>query len=238
MSITTILFDLDGTLLPMDQDKFIEKYFYNLTEYMCQGGQHEPGGYYKAIWQGVKAMLLNDNSVTNEEAYFKALGEIYGADCAKEEYSKYVEFYLTKYLDGKSEAWYTSRSREIVDTLKKKGIRVALATNPVFPAVATNARMGWVDLVPEDFELVTTCDNTGYSKPNPKYYLEIAEKLKVEPADCLMVGNDVDDDMPAKDTGMEVFLLTDCLINKKSKDINEYPNGGFDELISYIEKNI
>ena len=238
MRIKVVLFDLDGTLLPMNQDKFIEKYFINLTEYMCKNGEHEPSSYTKAIWSGVKAMLLNDNSITNEEAYFETLGKIYGEECVKSEYPKYEKFYLTKYLEGKSESWYTPNSKKLVDSLKKKGIRVALATNPVFPSSATNARMGWVDLHPEDFELVTTCDNTGYSKPNPKYYLEIAEKLKVDPRECLMVGNDVDDDMPARQTGMEVFLLTDCLINKNGRDVSEFPSGGFDELVAYIDEKI
>lgn len=238
MSIKAVLFDLDGTLLPMDQDKFIENYFRDLTEYMCQGGKHEPQGYFKAIWQGVFSMIKNDNSKTNEAAYFDTLAEIYGKESAEEEYPKYIEFYKTKYLEGKAFTWHTPRSRNLVDDLKAKGIRVALATNPVFPSVATVARMGWVDLKPEDFELVTTCDNVGYSKPNPKYYLDIASKMGIDPRECLMVGNDVEDDMPAQAIGMDVFLLTDCLLNKKEKDINAYPHGGFDELVSYINAHI
>ena len=238
MSIKMILFDLDGTLLPMDQDKFIENYFKDLTAYMCQGGAHDPREYYNVIWQGVISMIKNDNVMTNEEAYFNTLAGVYGKECADIEYDKYLEFYKTKYLDGKAFSWYTSKSRELVDSLKARGIRVALATNPVFPSVATNARMSWVDLKPEDFELVTTCDNTSCSKPNPKYYLYIAEKLGVDPQECLMVGNDMDDDTPARLVGMDVFILTDCLINKKDKDLSQYPHGSFDDLISYINARI
>lgn len=238
MGIKVVLFDLDGTLLPMNQDKFIEVYFENLTAYMCRGGEHEPSEYYKAIWQGVKAMLTNNNLVNNEEAYFDAIGKIYGCECAQRERGKYTEFYLCEYVKGKSECWHTTRSRKVVDLLKEKGLRLALATNPVFPTVATDMRMGWVDLAMADFELVTTCDNTGYSKPNPRYYLDIASRLGVDPHDCIMVGNDVDDDMVARDVGMDVFLLTDCLINKKSQDISAYPNGSFDDLLNYIEKRI
>ena len=51
-----------------------------------------------------------------------------------------------------------------------------------------------------------------------------------------MVGNDVGDDMPARDIGLNVFLLTDCLINKNNADINEYPNGNFDRLTEYIDE--
>ena len=44
-------------------------------------------------------------------------------------------------------------------------------------------------------------------------------------------------DMTAEELGMQVFLLKDCIINKSTKDITGYPQGGFDELIEYI-KNI
>ena len=51
-----------------------------------------------------------------------------------------------------------------------------------------------------------------------------------------MVGNDVSDDMPAERVGMRVFLLTDCLENPKGEDCARYPQGGFSELLAYIEE--
>ena len=39
--IKTILFDLDGTLLPMDQDAFTKAYFKSLSEYLLPFG-YEP----------------------------------------------------------------------------------------------------------------------------------------------------------------------------------------------------
>ena len=89
---------------------------------------------------------------------------------------------------------------------------------------------------PSDFEIYTTYENIGFSKPNPSYYLEVAKILGVKPEECLMVGNDVTEDMVAETIGMKVFLLTDCLINREDKDISEYNHGNFDDLISYIEK--
>jgi len=50
----------------------------------------------------------------------------------------------------------------------------------------------------------------------------------------VMVGNDVGEDMITQTLGMQVFLLTDCIINKKNEDISQYPHGGFDELLSYV----
>jgi len=46
---------------------------------------------------------------------------------------------------------------------------------------------------------------------------------------------DVEEDMVAETLGMKVFLLTDSLINKQNKNINQYPNGGFHELMKYLQ---
>lgn len=51
-----------------------------------------------------------------------------------------------------------------------------------------------------------------------------------------MVGNDVAEDMITRELGMSVFLLTDCLINRKSNDISVYPHGNFDDLLAFIQE--
>ena len=113
---------------------------------------------------------------------------------------------------------------------------MVLATNPVFPSVATYARIAWAGLENEDFELITTYENIGYCKPNPDYYTEIAKRIGVDPSECLMVGNDTSDDLSAAKAGMDVFILTDCLINKGSVDLEGVPHGDFDALFEYIKK--
>lgn len=50
-----------------------------------------------------------------------------------------------------------------------------------------------------------------------------------------MAGNDLTEDMVARTVGMNMFLLTDCLINKERKDISKYPRGSFMQLMNYIE---
>jgi len=87
----------------------------------------------------------------------------------------------------------------------------------------------------DDFEIYTTYENIHRAKPNPDYYRVLTERLNVRPEECLMVGNDVGDDMIAETLGMKVFLLTDCLINKTDADISVYPNGSFPELMQYID---
>jgi len=60
------------------------------------------------------------------------------------------------------------------------------------------------------------------------------DKLGLHPEECLVVGNDVTEDMIASSLGMHVFLLTDCIINRDGKDISRYPHGSFPELLAYL----
>ena len=54
MKITTVLFDLDGTLLPMDQNAFIKAYFGGLARRLAPHG-YDPQKLIDAIWQGAKS---------------------------------------------------------------------------------------------------------------------------------------------------------------------------------------
>ena len=114
------------------------------------------------------------------------------------------------------------------------GLRTILATNPLFPVVATHSRVRWAGFQPENFEMITTYENSSYCKPNPDYYREILGKMNLKPEECLMVGNDAIEDAAAEKLGIRVFLLTDCLINKDQRDLSAYPRGSFPELMNYI----
>ena len=62
----------------------------------------------------------------------------------------------------------------------------------------------------------------------------VLSALGVAAEDCVMVGNDVSEDMVAKRLGMQVFLLTDCLLNKDGVDIDAYPHGDFSALRAFL----
>lgn len=234
MSINAILFDLDGTLLPMDQDLFMKYYFGELVKKMI------PYGYNKdtlaeEVWAGTKAMVMNDGNKTNEEAFWDTFCTLVGKDC-RVDMPVFDEFYRTEFCKAKAACQPTPVAKEVIDLIKASDKRLILATNPLFPAVATENRISWAGLSKEDFELVTTYENSRYCKPNPKYYVEILEKTVLTPGECLMVGNNAEEDMIAETLGMKVFLLTDCLINEKNADITKYPQGGFEELRTYLTK--
>lgn len=232
MSIKAVLFDLDGTLLPMDQDVFVGAYFKGLATHLVPCG-YESNKLIKAVWAGTEAMIKNNGEKTNEAVFWDVFTSVFG-EGALEDIPHFDKFYSEGFPKIKAVCGYDERAAEIVGMLKAAGLKVVLATNPIFPAIATETRMGWAGLNPSDFELYTTYENSIHAKPDLAYYTDICNELGVRPEDCLMVGNDVDDDMVAEALGMQVFLLTDCLINKKGTDIDKFPHGSFDELKQYI----
>ena len=234
MPITTVLFDLDGTLLPMDQDIFIKKYFGLLAQKLAPHG-YDPEKLIQAVWAGTKAMVMNGGKVTNKEAFCITCDAVLGCEASKDA-DIHMDFYRNEFNQVQKVCGFEPMAARIVNSLKDRGYRVVLATNPLFPAIATQNRIRWAGLQPEDFEYITTYENSHYCKPNPDYYREILTQLNLKPEECLMVGNDVGEDMITQQLGMKVFLLTDCLINKAGADISQYPNGDFSELADCLSK--
>lgn len=230
--ISAIFFDLDGTLLPMDQDAFLKAYMGGLAQKLAPHG-YEPGLMVKSIWKGTGAMVMNDGSAGNDEVFWKVFSQCIGRDTQMDE-PIFEDFYRNEFQTIQTVCGFNPRAGETICALKEMGFRLVLATNPLFPAIATHSRARWAGLEPESFEYITTYENSRHCKPNLDYYREILGKLNLKAENCLMVGNDVGEDMIAEELGMRVFLLTDCLINKTDKSISQYHNGSFPELLEYI----
>lgn len=226
--ITTVLFDLDGTLLPMDQEIFVKDYFGRLARFMAPHG-YDPQALVETVWKGTFAMVSNDGACTNEEAFWRVFTARFG-EAARQDEPLLEAFYQQEFPAVRQVCGHNPTAAALVARLRQQGVTVALATNPIFPAVATRQRIRWAGLREEDFQLVTTYENSRHCKPNPAYYRDVAAALGVDPHECLMVGNDVGDDLPAAELGMDVFILTDCLINKDNVDLSSLPHGGFAQL--------
>ena len=233
MSIKAVLFDLDGTLLPMDQDTFIKAYLGGMAKKLAPHG-YNPEELVKAVYAGMKAMTTNDGSKTNEVAFWNAFTSILGEE-VKNDMPIFDDYYRNEFQDVKNICGFLPEAAQTVRKLKEMGYRVALATTPMFPSVATESRIHWAGLELDDFEIFTTYENYHFCKPSLGYYKEVIEKLGVKAEECLMVGNDVGEDMVTEELGMKVFLMPADLINKVGKDISQYPQGDFADLLAYIE---
>ena len=236
MKPKAVLFDLDGTLLPMDQDVFTRGYFKLLAKKLIPHG-YEPEALVKSIWHGTAAMVRNDGSCTNEDAFWNDFANIYGPK-ARADRPLFEEFYAVEFQKAKAFCGFTQAASDTVSMLKAAEMRLVLATNPIFPAIATESRIRWAGLRPEDFELYTTYENIGYCKPNLDYYQEILRRMNLKAKDCIMVGNDVREDMAAGQLGMKTFLLTDCVINPADRPIEQWPHGDFAALQAYLKEEL
>lgn len=232
--IKAIFFDLDGTLLPMDQDVFIEGYLGGMCRKLAPCG-YDPKVLAKTIWQGTGAMVGNDGKKRNDTVFWEVFCRSFGQK-ALEDMPVIDDFYHSEFQNLQSLCGFDSRAAETIHAIQDMGYRVILATNPLFPAIATHSRVRWAGLKPEDFEIITTYENSFHCKPNPEYYRDLLEMLNLKAEECLMVGNDAIEDMVAETLGFTTFLLTDCLINKNNQDISRWANGSFPELMNFIRE--
>ncbi len=229
--ITTVLFDMDGTLIPFQQEEFIKVYFGELCKKLAPLG-YEPDHTVKSVWAGTRAMVVNDGSCLNSKRFwdvFRSMNE--GMPDAK---PLCDEFYTNEFRTAQCVVKYEADRKPLIDRLRKAGLKVALATNPMFPADGMYTRLSWVGLSPEDFDHITHYDNSTYCKPNPAYFTEICDKLGVSPKECVMVGNSVQDDMAAAKAGMKVFLVPEWLENPKDEDYSAFPQGTLEDAVEYV----
>lgn len=231
--IKTILFDLDGTLLPMNIDKFVKTYLDYLAAHMEQYG-YEKQEFGNTIWNCIKAMVKNDGTKTNMQAFWQEFSKVYG-EKSKTDLPYFDDFYENYFDNVQHSCGYNPQSRQLIKTLKQMGYKLILATNPLFPKAATQRRIKWAGLDENDFDLVTVYENSSHSKPNLDYYREILSKQNLDALECMMVGNDVGEDMIASQLGLKVFLLTADLINRTNQDISVYPNGDMNDLLEFIK---
>ena len=236
MKLKAILFDLDGTLLPMDNDEFVKLYF-GLLAKKAIGWGYNPETIVDGIWKGTKSMIVNDGSRLNVDAFWDTFDQMMEKD-TRADMKKFDSFYTNEFHQAKAGTGENPYAVEAVKLAAEKAELVVLATNPLFPPCGVETRMGWVGLKSEDFALVTNYENSHFCKPNPAYYQEIMEKLDLKPEECLMVGNDMDEDIiPTKSLGMKNFLLTDSLLNRSGKSLDEADaHGTFAELLVYLKE--
>ena len=232
-TITTVLFDLDGTLLPMDQEQFTRAYFGLLVQKAAPFGL-KPQPTIEAVWarhqgHGEKRRLCAQPPAV--------LGHLLPPWWGVEEETLrpvFDKFYAQEFHGARSACGENPYAKRAVQGLRDQGYDVILATNPIFPLEggAHQALLGGPD-AEEDFSLVTTYESSSYTKPNPAYFTQILQQAGKRPQECLMVGNDLAEDTGAVAAGLSLYVVTDCLENGDKGDLSQYPHGSFQEFLSF-----
>ncbi|MBX6353127.1 MAG: HAD family hydrolase [Thermoflavifilum sp.] len=233
MQLTALLFDLDGTLLPMDLDEFMKGYFKELIPHIAHVVDREK--IVKQIWDATMDMIQNEDPNTLNIDVFKK--SFFAATGLSEEqiWPLFDEFYENVFGILRHLTQPTDISREICRTAVDKGYDLVIATNPIFPERAIRHRMAWAGIDDIPFRLVTTMENSHFCKPNPKYYVEILDKLGKSPFECIMFGNDVQEDGIAGKVGMQTFLVKDCLIDHGDSRIDFTHEGSLEDVLRFVQ---
>lgn len=232
--IDTLLFDLDGTLLPLDMEEFTLKYFKELC--IKFSSIFEPKKLQEAVWSSTKYMVNNlEKEKTNKDCFFEDFQKRVNHDLEKL-FPIFDEFYNKDFVNIKDIVNKNPIVKEAVEILKSKGYDLVIATNPLFPKEAIYHRIDWAGLKTTDFKLITTYENMHFCKPNIEYYEEILSLINKKPDNAIMVGNDVQEDIVSSVLGIKTFLIEDCLIDRKSPAYKSDYRGSMDDFYSFVKK--
>lgn len=210
--LKAVFFDLDGTLLPLNEEEFTKIYFGLLSKRMIPLG-YEPEELISVIWAGTKAMYKNDGIKTNEEVFWDVFKSHYGIEKMKDK--EYIdEFYTNEFRKTKESCEENPLAKDIISFCKDNNLLVVLSTNPIFPKTGTMTRMSYIGLKEEDFDYVTYYENSSYCKPNPMYFKKLLNKFNLKPEEVIVFGNNTyEDGECAKLCGIECFMVGNYVIN-------------------------
>lgn len=228
----TVLFDLDGTLLPINGEAFEAIYFKGLSSYFLD--KYEPKEFIKLIWTATKAMVLDTSSKTNEEAFMDALQALVNEDITWMQ-ERFNQFYLNEFDQIKIAVTPNPSIQKAVKLLKEKGYRLIIATNPMFPKIAIEKRIEWTGCDRNDFEYVTSFEKNHYCKPQLKFYEEVLSDLDLDASQCLMVGNDINEDMIVSKLNMSTYLITNHVIQNTIIPDSVNYSGNYDDFYQFVK---
>ena len=208
--LTAVLFDLDGTLLDIDIDAFLNDYFGALGPVVTDvlGGEREPSAGLRAVLEGTAAMVEPHPGRTNQVVFNETFERLTGVDLDLEEFAlPFERFYAEVFPKLRKTMGPRPGAREAVETALALGLKASIATNPSFPLSAIRERMRWAAVDDLPVNVITSYESMHATKPRTEYFVETAEQIGVKPSECLMVGDDRVLDMGAADIGMRTFYV-------------------------------
>lgn len=119
--------------------------------------------------------------------------------------------------------------------LKSNGIKMGIATSNAKELVDVCLKALGIDTF---FDAVTTSAEIEHGKPDPDIYLKTADKLSVQPSDCLVFEDVVMGILAGKRAGMQVCAVDDAYsrhCTEQKKELADYFINSFEELRGMCE---
>ncbi|MEW6243325.1 MAG: HAD family hydrolase [Bacillota bacterium] len=205
--ITTVLFDLDGTLLDLDK-RFVPRYLERLASRM---EQYIPRSVFLfQLGASTAYMIHHMDKRTNKQKFFDDFLSKLGIDDRIEQ--AFYEFYEEDFPSLKGDSCPLPGGREAYLAALSRGMDVVIASNPVLPEVAMEERLRWANVGDLPKRYVTSLENMKACKPYAEYYSEILDTIGKDAKECLMVGNDALEDLAASSLGINTYYVTDRAI--------------------------
>lgn len=240
-SYRAICFDLDGTLLPMDIDVFMGRYFQRIAEFVGKRGL-DAGLFMKALKSGTEAMAMNEADEVEKDVFWAEFAKVYDEDHLRQANLTLAD------VEGIANDFYRDDFGSIgdgfepdplvaktVDLLIGKGYPLVLTTMPMFPLAAVHHRLDWAGVDPASFQRITTYENSKSVKPRQSYYAENLAAMGLRGSDVLMVGNNTVEDLAFADLGVDAYLITDWLLNPNGFDVSKVMHGSFADFAVWCE---
>lgn len=229
--IKTIIFDLDGTLINLKNDLFIKLYVEGIAKSYQKIRDFELVK--KTVETSFSYMVKTVDKRLNLVKFYDKFNEILDLDGSQNQ--ELEDYFLLNYYPSVKVAISKNENMiKALKVLKEKGYQIILATNPVFPRKATYQRIAWGGLDVEDFDYITLGDSFYSCKPQPRFYQELLEKLNLKPEECLMVGNDMLEDMVAATMKMKTYLITDDILNRDSVNFEPDHSSDSAKFLEYV----
>jgi len=205
--LKAVLLDLDNTLILFDELKYYTAYFKKLNHYFDD--VFEPTELRERVINGTMALRHNRGLKNNLQHFLDVFAHEHEADIPKL-WARFMAFYREAYDDIAVTVHVPEGLHPVIAQLRRTGLKLVIASNPIFPVTAQEKRMRWGGLDPAWFDLFTHIENMRFVKPTIDYFKQTCALIGEKPADCLMVGNDPVNDMAAAQAGLKTYRTTDA----------------------------
>ena len=204
--LKAVLFDLDNTLILFEEVTFINGYYPVMAARFA--GVFPDGQFAERLMKATIALRSNDGSISNRELFIRALCD--GLNVNRDEvWARFEQFFSLDFDIFKNAVTAAPGAGEVFRHVKDRGLKLVVATNPIWPLVVQQKRLAWAGLGDVEVDLITHIDNMNYCKPQLGYYRQICRLIDVQPGECLMVGDDPANDMVAAKVDMRTYQTTD-----------------------------
>jgi FMN phosphatase YigB (HAD superfamily) len=178
-------------------------------------------------------MLNSLETVTNKEKFLQYFQDRSGLS-EEEIWEIFLQFYHTNYNKLKKITEPMKGAKKFLNAAVAADFQLVLATQPVFPEIAVRKRLSWAGLEKIPFKFITHIENMKASKPHRQYYEQILNMLDSSGEECLMIGNDIEMDMAAKQCNIYTYYLDAENSNPELYIENADNQGDFNKLAGIL----